>query len=64
LKELRLRHHRRPVCHDFPKRAAADAECQSAQLPVMVQHLRAEGLSPAFITYMSERKGFVTEEEA
>jgi 2,4-dienoyl-CoA reductase-like NADH-dependent reductase (Old Yellow Enzyme family) len=50
--------------HDFPKRVKADENYQSPQLPVTVQHLRDEGLSQAFITYMSGWKGFVAEEAA
>jgi 2,4-dienoyl-CoA reductase-like NADH-dependent reductase (Old Yellow Enzyme family) len=52
------------LAHDFPKRVQADENYQSPQLPVTVQHLRDEGLSPAFITYMSGWKGFVAEEAA
>ena len=50
--------------HDFPKRVKADETYQSPALPVTVQHLRDEGLSQAFITYMSGWKGFVAEEVA
>jgi 2,4-dienoyl-CoA reductase-like NADH-dependent reductase (Old Yellow Enzyme family) len=50
--------------HDFPQRVRADETYQSPQLPVTVQHLRDEGLSQAFITYMSGWKGFVAEESA
>jgi 2,4-dienoyl-CoA reductase-like NADH-dependent reductase (Old Yellow Enzyme family) len=50
------------LAHDFPKRVKADENYQSPRLPVTVQHLRDEGLSPAFITYMSGWKGFVAEE--
>lgn len=50
--------------HDFPKRVAADAAYTSPALPVTVQHLTSEGLSPPFIKYMSGWKGFVAEEAA
>lgn len=50
--------------HDFPLRVKADETYQSPPLPVTVQHLRDEGLSQAFITYMSGWKGFVAEEVA
>ncbi|HVP85506.1 MAG TPA: NADH:flavin oxidoreductase [Rhizomicrobium sp.] len=50
--------------HDFPKHVAADAGYTSPALPVTVQHLTSEGLSPPFIKYMSGWKGFVAEEAA
>lgn len=50
--------------HDFPKRVHRDAGYQSPALPVTVQHLRDEGLSPAFIKYMSGWEGFVAKEAA
>lgn len=48
--------------HDFPQRVAKDPNYTSPPLPVTVQHLKDEALSPAFITYMSGWKGFVAEE--
>lgn len=47
--------------HDFPKRVAADPNFKPAALPVSEQHLRDEGLGPAFISYMRTWKGFVAE---
>jgi 2,4-dienoyl-CoA reductase-like NADH-dependent reductase (Old Yellow Enzyme family) len=49
--------------HDFPKRVHGDAAYQSPSLPVTVQHLRDEGLSPVFIKYMGNWPGFVATEE-
>lgn len=50
--------------HDFPRRVLADPSYASPSLPVTEQHLRDEGLSPAFVTYMRNWKGFVAEEAA
>jgi 2,4-dienoyl-CoA reductase-like NADH-dependent reductase (Old Yellow Enzyme family) len=50
--------------HDFPKRVRGDAFYQSPPLPVTVQHLRDEGLSPTFIKYMGNWPGFVAENAA
>jgi 2,4-dienoyl-CoA reductase-like NADH-dependent reductase (Old Yellow Enzyme family) len=47
--------------HDFPKRVRADPHFTPAPLPVSAEHLRAEGLGEAFITYMRTWKGFVAE---
>ncbi|MFN3514258.1 MAG: NADH:flavin oxidoreductase [Phenylobacterium sp.] len=49
--------------HDFPKRVAADPDFRATALPVTRQHLRDEGLGPAFIDYMQTWKGFVAVEE-
>jgi 2,4-dienoyl-CoA reductase-like NADH-dependent reductase (Old Yellow Enzyme family) len=49
--------------HDFPKRVQRDPNYLSPPLPVTVQHLRDEGLSPPFIKYMSGWQGFVAAEE-
>jgi 2,4-dienoyl-CoA reductase-like NADH-dependent reductase (Old Yellow Enzyme family) len=48
--------------HDFPNRVHADANYQSPQTPVTVQHLRDEGLSPAFVQYMRQWPNFVEAE--
>lgn len=48
--------------HDFPERVRRDPTYQSPPLPVTVQHLRQEGLSPAFIKYMGNWPGFVAEQ--
>jgi 2,4-dienoyl-CoA reductase-like NADH-dependent reductase (Old Yellow Enzyme family) len=47
--------------HDFPLRAAADPDFAAAALPVTREYLAGEGLGEAFIGYMSNWKGFVTE---
>ena len=48
--------------HDFPKRAS-DPEFTPVALPVSAEHLRQEGLGPAFVTYMSTWPGFVAQPE-
>jgi 2,4-dienoyl-CoA reductase-like NADH-dependent reductase (Old Yellow Enzyme family) len=45
--------------HDYPKRIAADAAFEPIARPVSRDHLRREGLSPVFIDYMDQWKGFV-----
>lgn len=50
--------------HDFPERVKRDAGYTSPALPVTVQHLSDEGLSPAFVKYMRNWPGFVAEEAA
>ena len=45
--------------HDFPERVRADPDFRSASLPVTAEYLGREGLSPAFIGYMGNWKGFV-----
>jgi 2,4-dienoyl-CoA reductase-like NADH-dependent reductase (Old Yellow Enzyme family) len=47
--------------HDYPKRLAADADFRPTSLPVTREHLRAEGLGPAFVDYMNTWRGFVAE---
>jgi len=49
--------------HDFVARVKADPAYVSPPTPVSVQHLTAEGLSPAFIKYMRQWPGFVETEE-
>jgi len=49
--------------HDFPKRVAANPHFKQIALPVTRAYLAAEGLSPKFIAYMQNWKGFVAEEE-
>ena len=49
--------------HDFPKMVAADPEARIRALPVTRGELARERLSPAFITYMKQWKGFVAEDE-
>jgi len=48
--------------HDFPKRAAVNAQFRAASLPVTREYLRQERLGPAFIQYMSGWKGFVVQD--
>ena len=50
--------------HDFPRRVAADPHFKPVALPVTRAYLAAEGLSPKFLTYMQNWKGFVAEEPA
>jgi 2,4-dienoyl-CoA reductase-like NADH-dependent reductase (Old Yellow Enzyme family) len=45
--------------HDFPLRVLANPDFASMPLPVPSEHLRAEGLGPAFLEYMRTWKGFV-----
>ncbi len=47
--------------HDFPRRVAANPDFEPTPLPVSPEYLAAEGLSPTFVTYMRNWKGFVTE---
>jgi 2,4-dienoyl-CoA reductase-like NADH-dependent reductase (Old Yellow Enzyme family) len=50
--------------HDFPKRAADDANFAARATPVSESYLQEEGLGPAFVTYMRTWKGFVEEPAA
>ncbi len=45
--------------HDFPNKMKADPDFTPVRNPVTADYLRSEGLSDAFITYMSAWKGFV-----
>jgi 2,4-dienoyl-CoA reductase-like NADH-dependent reductase (Old Yellow Enzyme family) len=47
--------------HDYPRRLAKDAAFEPVARPVPEAHLRAEGLGPAFVSYMKTWKGFVAE---
>lgn len=47
--------------HDFPQRVAADPHFKPIGLPVSAEYLAKEGLSPKFIAYMRNWKGFVAE---
>jgi 2,4-dienoyl-CoA reductase-like NADH-dependent reductase (Old Yellow Enzyme family) len=49
--------------HDFPELVRADPNFESIALPVSRAHLRKEGLSPVFVEYMNNWKGFVAAEE-
>jgi len=48
--------------HDVVNRIKADANYVSPATPVTAQHLRDEGLSPAFVQYMRQWPGFVEAE--
>ena len=50
--------------HDFPKRVASDAHFRPVALPVTREYLASEGLSPKFVGYMQNWKGFVAAEPA
>ncbi len=50
--------------HDFPKRVGADLHFRPVALPVTREYLASEGLSPKFVGYMRNWKGFVAEESA
>lgn len=45
--------------HDWPEKARANPDFRPVSLPVTRAHLEAEGLSPAFVNYMSTWAGFV-----
>ena len=47
--------------HDFPRKCSDNADFSVRDLPVSKETLRTEGLSDAFITYMSGWPGFVGE---
>jgi 2,4-dienoyl-CoA reductase-like NADH-dependent reductase (Old Yellow Enzyme family) len=49
--------------HDFPNRVLADPAFTPVPLPASRAHLKAEGLSPAFIDYMNNWPGFVAAAE-
>jgi len=48
--------------HDFPLRVAADPDFEAIALPVTRDYLRRERLSPAFVDYMNNWKGFIVQE--
>ncbi len=50
--------------HDFVRKVAGDAGFEPVPRPVSRAHLRTEGLSDPFVTYMNQWKGFVAEEAA
>jgi 2,4-dienoyl-CoA reductase-like NADH-dependent reductase (Old Yellow Enzyme family) len=47
--------------HDFPHRVRHDRAFEPVPTPVSPEHLRGEGLSPVFVDYMRNWKGFVTD---
>lgn len=47
--------------HDFPKHVIANPMFEPIALPVSEAHLKHEGLSPTFVTYMKRWDGFVAE---
>jgi 2,4-dienoyl-CoA reductase-like NADH-dependent reductase (Old Yellow Enzyme family) len=48
--------------HDYPLQIKANPDFTPIALPVTEAHLLNEGLSPAFVTYMRNWKGFVAED--
>ena len=50
--------------HDFANRVIADETFEPIVTPVTPEHLAEEGLSPTFIQYMGNWKGFVSTTEA
>jgi 2,4-dienoyl-CoA reductase-like NADH-dependent reductase (Old Yellow Enzyme family) len=48
--------------HDYPRQLRADAGFLPASLPVSADHLRREGLSETFVSYMRTWAGFVAAE--
>ena len=48
--------------HDFPELVRQNPHFESVALPVTRDYLRREGLSPVFIEYMNNWKGFVAAE--
>ncbi len=46
--------------HDFPERVLADPTFKAIGLPVTPEYLASEGLSPPFVDYMRNWKGFVS----
>jgi 2,4-dienoyl-CoA reductase-like NADH-dependent reductase (Old Yellow Enzyme family) len=49
--------------HDYPRRYAADLDFMPVATPVTRDYLAGEGLSPVFVQYMNNWKGFVAEDE-
>ena len=47
--------------HDWPLKLAADPGFEPVKIPVSADYLQSEGLSPAFVKYMQNWKGFVEE---
>jgi 2,4-dienoyl-CoA reductase-like NADH-dependent reductase (Old Yellow Enzyme family) len=50
--------------HDYPQRYAADPDFAPISLPVSRDYLAREALSPKFVEYMNQWKGFVAADEA
>ena len=49
--------------HDFPAKVMANETFEPVPLPVSREHLAHEGLSPTFVEYMNNWKGFVAPKE-
>lgn len=47
------------LAHDFPERYKNDPAFEPTRLPVTAEHLKREGLSPAFVKYLSGWDDFV-----
>lgn len=45
--------------HDFPKQVMTNSNFEPVQTPVAISHLKKEGLSDVFVTYMKRWDGFV-----
>lgn len=50
--------------HDFPGRVRSNPAYDSPAMPITAGHLREEGVSAPFLTYLSTWPGFLAEEEA
>jgi 2,4-dienoyl-CoA reductase-like NADH-dependent reductase (Old Yellow Enzyme family) len=50
--------------HDWPRIVAANPQAAPIDLPVTEQYLHDEGLSPTFVKYMRNWKGFVADVSA
>lgn len=47
--------------HDYPARYVADPDFEPVSMPVSASHLRAEGVSPAFLEYLNTMGRFAVE---
>lgn len=47
--------------HDFPEQVRGDSEFEPVPTPVSPDHLAGEGLSPVFVEYMRNWRGFVAD---
>jgi 2,4-dienoyl-CoA reductase-like NADH-dependent reductase (Old Yellow Enzyme family) len=47
--------------HDFPENVRRDGGFEPVPTPVSPDHLTAEGLSPVFVEYMRNWRGFVAD---
>ena len=49
--------------HDFPQQVLANPDFEPVTTPVSREYLRSQGLSEAFVNYMSGWAGFVEEQD-